>query len=188
MMCAPVVPLIAGAIGTGISMAASMSQARAQAEAANANAAAESNAAQIGQQNMRQAALQQYQQMGQVSGQQNLLAAASGDATGYGTAANALKDTQILGQENLSRIYTQGNQNLMGSDIGVANDLAQASAANSRGTAALVGGLFNLGTGLFGGMSGSGQSGGLSSIGGDSSVTALGNASQYAPFRTGMGL
>jgi len=187
-MCAPVVPLVAGAIGTGVSIAASMSQARAQAEAAEANAAAESNAAQIGQQNMRQAALQQYQQMGQVSGQQNLMAAAGGDATGYGTAANALNDTQILGQENLSRIYAQGNQNLMGSDIGVANDLAQASAANSRGTAALVGGLFNLGSSVFGGGSGGGQAGGLSSPSGGSSATALGSASQYAPFRAGMGL
>jgi hypothetical protein len=187
-MCAPVVPLIAGAIGTGVSMAASMSQARAQAEAANANAAAESNAAQIGQQNMRQAALQQYQQMGQVSGQQNMLAAASGDATGYGTAANALNDTQILGQANLARIYSQGNQNLMGSDIGVANNLAQAAAANSRGASALVGGLFNLGSGLFGGGSGGGMSGGLGSLGAGSSGTALGSASQYAPFRAGMGL
>ena len=55
-MCAPVVPLIAaglGAIGSGISMASSIGQARAQAAAADANAQAESNAAQIGQQNMR---------------------------------------------------------------------------------------------------------------------------------------
>lgn len=186
-MCAPIVPLIAtglSAIGSGVSMAAAMGQARAQAAAANLNAAAESNAAQIGQQNMRQAALQQYQKMGQVSGQQNMMAAASGDATGYGTAANALNDTRILGQQDLARIYAQGNQNLMGSDIGVANDLAQASAANSRGAAALVGGLFNMGSGLFG----SGLSGGSSLPGVSSPGTALGSASQYAPFRAGMGL
>ncbi|KUR79444.1 hypothetical protein [Novosphingobium sp. FSW06-99] len=194
-MCAPVVPLIAtglSAIGTGVSMASSIGQARAQAAAADANAAAESNAAQISQQNMRQDALQQYQQMGQVSGQQNMMAAASGDATGYGTAANALNGTQIMGQQNLSRIYAQGNQNLMGADIGVANDLAQANAANSRGDAALAGGLFNLGAGLFAGGSGSslstGLSGGLASLGTGSSGTALGGASQYAPFRAGMGL
>ena len=180
-MCAPLVPVIAtglGALGTGISTAAAMRQASAQAAAANANAAAESNAAQIGQQNMRQAALQQYRQIGQISARQNLLAAASGNAAGYGTAANALNDTQILGQAELARIYSQGNQNLMGSDIGVANDLAQASAANSRGASALVGGLFNLGSGLLGAGSGGGISNG----------TALGSASQYAPFRAGMGL
>jgi hypothetical protein len=190
-MCAPIVPLIAtglGAIGSGISIASSMSQAKAQAQAADANAAAESNAAQIGQQNMRQAALQQYQQMGQVSGQQNMMAAASGDAIGYGTAANALNDTQILGQQNLARIYSQGNQNLMGSDIGVANDLGQASAANSRGTSALVGGLFNLGSGLFAGGASNGMSSSLSSMGSGGYGTALGSASQYAPFRAGMGL
>lgn len=183
MMCAPVIPLIAtglGAIGSGVSMAASMSQARAQAQAAEANAAAESNAAQIGQQNMRQAALQQYEKMGQVSGEQAMLAAASGNAVGYGTAANALNDTRILGQQDLARIYAQGNQNLMGSDIGVANDLAQASAANSRGDAALVGGLFNLGSGLIGG--------GASAPGWASAGTALTGASQYAPFRAGLGL
>jgi hypothetical protein len=180
-MCAPIVPLIAtglGAIGTGVNMAASIGQARAQAAAANANAAAESNAAQIGQQNMRDAALQQYRQMASVSGQQNMTAAANGDATGYGTAANAVNDTQILGQENLARIYAQGNQNLIGSDVAVANDLGQAAVANSRGNAALVGGLFNLGTGVLGaGSSGSGGFG-----------TALGGASQYAPFKAGMGL
>ena len=182
-MCAPVIPLIAtglGAIGSGVSMAASISQARAQAQAAEANAAAESNAAQISQQNMRQAALQQYEQMGQVSGEQAMLAAASGDATGYGTAANALNDTRILGQQNLARIYAQGNQNLMGSDIGVANDLAQAAAANNRGDAALVGGLFNLGSGLIGS--------GLSPSGSGSAGTMLTGASQYAPFRAGLGL
>ena len=114
--------------------------------------------------------------------------AASGDATGYGTAANALNDTQILGQQNLARIYTQGNQSLVGSDIAVANDLGQAAAANSRGTAALVGGLFNLGTSAFGGGSSNGPASGLSSIGSGSYGTALGSASQYAPFKAGMGL
>jgi hypothetical protein len=190
-MCAPVIPLIAtglGAIGTGISTASAIGQAHAQADAADANAAAENNAAQISQQNMRQAALQQYQQMAQVSGQQNMLAAASGDATGYGTAANALNDTRILGEENLARIYSQGNQNLVGSDIAVANDLGQAAAANSRGSAALTGGLFNLGTGLFGGGSGGSLSGGLTSTGPGSYGSALGGASQYAPFKAGMGL
>ncbi len=189
-MCAPLVPLIAtglGAIGTGISAASAAGQARAQAAAADANAAAESNAAQVSQQNMRQAALQQYRQMAQVSGEQNLMAAAGGDATGYGTAANALNDTQILGNQDLARIYAQGNQSLMGSDIAVANDLGQAAAARSRGSAALVGGLFNLGSGLFGGGTGSTSSGGLST-GSRASTSALGGASQYAPFKAGMGL
>ena len=183
-MCAPAIAAGLGAIGTGISTASAMGQAKAQAAAANANAAAESNAAQIGQQNMRDAALQQYRQMAAVSGEQNLTAAANGDAIGYGTAANALKDTQILGQENLARIYAQGNQNLMGSDIGVANDLAQASAANSRRDAALVGGLFNIGSGLIG----SGQGGGLSSFSQGAGGSALGSASQYGPFRARLGL
>ncbi len=184
-MCAPVVPLIAaglGAIGSGISMASSIGQARAQAAAADANAQAESNAAQIGQQNMRDAALQQYRQMAAVTGQQRMLAAASGDAVGYGASANAQDDTRILGQENLARIYAQGNQNLMGSDVSVANDLGQAAVASNRANAALVGGLFNLGSGL----AGSGV--GLFGAGSAPSATALGGASQYASFKTGMGL
>ena len=59
-MCAPLVPLLAtgiGAIGTGISTAAAIGQARVQAAAAQDNAAVESNAAAIGQQSMRDAAL-----------------------------------------------------------------------------------------------------------------------------------
>jgi hypothetical protein len=198
-MCAPLIPLIAtglGAVGTGISTVSAMNQAKAQAAAADANAAAESNAAQIGQQNMRNAALQQYRQIAAVSGEQNLAAAANGDATGYGTAANALQDTQILGQENLARIYAQGNQNLMGSDIAVANDLSQAAAARNRGTAALVGGLTGIGNsvmsgGLSGGLSAGpngGMSSGLSSSGAGGFGTALGDASQYGPFKAGIGL
>jgi hypothetical protein len=190
-MCAPIVPLVAtglGAIGSGISAASSISQARAQAAAADANAAAESNAAQIGQQNMRDAALQQYRQMAAVSGQQNMTAAANGDAIGYGTAANALNDTQILGRENLARIYAQGNQNLIGSDIAVANDLGQAAAAKNRGASALVSGLFNIGTGLVNGGMNTGVSGAMPSTSAGSFGTALGNASQYAPFKAGLGL
>jgi hypothetical protein len=187
-MCAPIVPLV-GAIGTGISMAASMGQAKAQAAAAEANAQAESNAAQISQQNMRQAALQQYQQMAAVSGQQRMMAAADGDATNYGTAANALNDTQILGNERLAQIYSQGNQSLVGSDIAVANDLGQANAANSRGDAALAGGLLGLGTGLFGGSMGNSA---LTTAQPTSVInnfgTALGAASQYSPLKMGMGL
>ncbi|WP_051280205.1 hypothetical protein [Novosphingobium acidiphilum] len=163
-------------------MASSIGQARAQAAAADANAQAESNAAQIGQQNMRDAALQQYRQIAAVTGQQRMLAAASGDAVGYGTSANAQDDTRILGQENLARIYAQGDQNLMGSDVSVANDLGQAAVASNRANAALVGGLFNLGSGL----AGSGV--GLFGAGSAPSATALGGASQYASFKTGMGL
>jgi hypothetical protein len=111
-----------------------------------------------------------------------MLAAASGDAVGYGTSANAQDDTRILGQENLARIYAQGNQNLMGSDVSVANDLGQAAVASNRANAALVGGLFNLGSGL----AGSGV--GLFGAGSAPSATALGGASQYASFKTGMGL
>jgi hypothetical protein len=198
-MCAPIIAAGLGAVGTGISTISAMNQARAQAAAANANAAAESNAAQIGQQNMRDAALQQYRQMAAVSGEQTLTAAANGDATGYGTAANALNDTQILGQENLARIYAQGNQNLMGSDIAVANDLGQAASARNRATAALVGGLVNLGGGLSGSGAGGAASGGwgtgLGGIGGAQAAagsgsigTALGSASQYGPFKVGIGL
>jgi hypothetical protein len=180
MMCAPLLPLVAtglGAIGTGISTANAVGQARAQTAAAEANAAAESNAAQIGQQNMRDAALKQYREMAATSGAQRMMAAAGGDAAGFGTAANALNDTQILGQQNLARTYAQGNQNLIGSDVAVANDLGQAALANSRGDAALVGGLFNLGTGLLGSNGGAGRFG-----------TALGGANQYSSFKAGMGL
>ena len=191
-MCAPIIAAGLAAVGTGISTISAMNQAKAQAAAADANAAAEANAAQVGQQNMRDAALQQYRQMAAASGEQNLAAAANGDATGYGTAANALQDTQILGNENLARIYAQGNQNLMGADISVANDLGQAAAARNRGTAALVGGLVNLGSGLasagISGGFGGGSGGGFSGADGGSIGSALGSASQYGPFKAGIGL
>jgi hypothetical protein len=182
-MCAPIIPLIAtglGAISSGISTAAAIGQARAQAAAAQANATAESGAAQIAQQNMRAAALQQYRQMAAATGEQRMLAAANGNAAGYGTAGNALNDVAILGQENLARIYAQGNQNLIGADVRVANDLGQAAVANSRADAATFGALVGLGNGLVG----NGGATGAGSMFG----TALGGASQYASFKVGMGL
>lgn len=187
-MCAPIIPLIAtglGAIGSGISTATAIGQARAQAAAAQANATAESGAAQIAQQNMRAAALQQYREMAAAAGEQRMMAAASGNAVGYGTAGNALNDTAILGQENIARIYAQGNQNLIGADVRVANDLGQAAVANSRADAVTFGGLFRLANGL---TAGGGAAGTTPLQAGGMFGTALGGASQYASFKTGLGL
>ncbi len=181
-MCAPLIPLIAvglSMVSTGAKMFAAIGQTKAEAAAATANADAQRSAGQIGEQNMRYAALQQYRQLAAANGQQRLMAAAGGTAVGYGTAATAQAGTQILGQESLAHTYAQGNQNLIASDIAVANDLGQAAAARSRGTAVLVGGLANMGSSLVSG---------LSSGGGTSSGTVLGSSSQYAPFKTGMGL
>ena len=175
-MCAPLVPLLAtgiGAIGTGLGTAAAIGQARAQAAAAEANAAVESNAAAIGQQSMRDAALAQYRQMAADRSQARLAAAASGDAVDFGTAGQAQADTQIAGQQNLARIYAQGNQQLLGADATVAEDLGKASVANSRADLALAGGLYRIGSGLAG-------DGGFG--------TTLGSARQYSPFKTGLGL
>ena len=175
-MCAPLVPLLAtgiGAIGTGISTAAAIGQARVQAAAAQDNAAVESNAAAIGQQSMRDAALAQYRQMAAGQSQARLRAAASGDAVDFGTAGEAQADSQITGQTNLAQIYAQGNQQLMSADANVAEDLGKASIANSRADLALAGGVYNIGSGLTGG-------GGFG--------TTLGSARQYSPFKAGLGL
>jgi hypothetical protein len=93
---------------------------------------AERNAAQQDQENTRQAALKQYREIARVKGQQTVAAAANGVSTDFGTAADVVSDTNMLGREDIANIYRQGDNQLKSHDVNVANYGAQASAAGLR--------------------------------------------------------
>lgn len=154
-MCDPVSLTVAAtamaAVGTGFSALQANAQARYQAKIADRNAALEREAGQVEQQNTRDAALATYRRIGQVKGQQRLAAAAGGVALDFGTAGDALADTDMLGREDVSRIYQQGNQNLRGRDIQTSNYLGEANAQRQAGTGALIKGAFDMGSTILGG-------------------------------------
>jgi hypothetical protein len=113
---------------------------------------AERNAAQQDQENTRQAALKQYREIARVKGQQTVAAAANGVSTDFGTAADVVSDTNMLGREDIANIYRQGDNQLKSHDVNVANYGAQASAAGSQASNALVSGAFDMGSSILGGV------------------------------------
>ncbi|PTR05687.1 hypothetical protein C8K11_12717 [Novosphingobium sp. GV055] len=165
-MCAPALPIIAAGMavaGTAVKTISAMQQATVQARVADANAAAERDAAQQDQQNAQQAALQRYREIARVKGQQAVAAAANGVSLDFGTAADVVSDTDMLGREDVANIYRQGSNTLRSHDINAANYGAQANAARASRTNALISGALDMGS------------------------TVLGTASQYGAFKGGAG-
>jgi len=111
----------------------------------------EREAAQQAQLNTREAALEQYRKMGAIQGAQRARAAANGVSVDWGTAAAVQADTQLLGREDVRRIYDQGAQQVRGFEIQASNFLGEASARRQEGTAALVKGVFDAGSSILGG-------------------------------------
>lgn len=157
-MCLPMAGLaLAGtalaAIGTGFSALQANAQAQYRAKVAEQNAAMEREAGQQEAQNTREAALEQYRRIGQVKGQQRLAAAAGGVSGDFGTASDVVADTDMLGREDVDRIYRQGAQNVRGRDIGASNYMGEANAQRQAGTGALIKGAFDMGSTVLGGAS-----------------------------------
>lgn len=156
-MCEPAtLTLIAAgmaAAGTGVAALQANAQANYKAKIAERNAALEREAGQQAQQNMRDEAQAKYREMAKIKGQQRVAAGANGVALDFGTAADVVGDTQAMGSEDVNRIYQKGNQARKGADIGASNYLAEANAAKSAGKAALVKGVFDMGSTVLGGAS-----------------------------------
>lgn len=151
-MCGPAALPIAAAVmsvaSIGVGAMSANAQAKGQARIAERNATMEREASQVDLQNSRDQALSQYRQIGQTTGAQRARAAAGGVSVDYGTAAQVQADTQLLGNEDVSRIYQQRTQTQMGRDIGASNYEASANASRSAGKAALVKGAFDIGSSL----------------------------------------
>ncbi|TCM25700.1 hypothetical protein [Novosphingobium sp. ST904] len=152
-MCAPVAVIAAGVAAAGAIFGglAANAQSRFQAKLADRNASIEREAAQQEIQNTKDAALDHYRKIGQMKGQQRARAAAAGVGVDFGTAADVVADTDMLGREDVGRIYSQGAQNVRGHDIAASNYKSQAGAARQAGTAALVSAGFDAGKSLLSG-------------------------------------
>ncbi|CAH0496609.1 hypothetical protein NVSP9465_01646 [Novosphingobium sp. CECT 9465] len=153
-MCAPALPLIAAgmaALGTGVGALQANAQANYKAKIAERNAGLEREAWLQDQQNTRGEAQAQYRQMAKLQGQQRVAAGANGVAIDFGTAADVVADTKALGSEDVGRIYSSGFQKMRGRDIAASNYVGEANAARSAGTAALVKGVFDMGSTILGG-------------------------------------
>lgn len=151
-MCGPAaLPIAAAVLAAGSAVVGGVSakqQADVQSKVANNNAALERNAAQQDIENTKQSALDHYRKIGQLKGQQRARAAAAGVGADFGTAAQVVDDTDMLGREDVNRIYQQGYQDLKGHDISASNYTSQASAAKTAGTMALVKSGFDAGSSL----------------------------------------
>jgi len=149
-MCDPLTLTIAATtvatIGTGFSALQANAQNKYQAKVADQNAKLSAEAARQESDNTREAALQQYRKMAQLKGQQRAAMAASGLDVDFGNAADLTADTDMLGREDVSRIYRQGAENVRGFDMQGANYRSQAAASRQAATGALIGGAFDMGS------------------------------------------
>jgi len=118
---------------------------------AERNAAMERNAAQDEMQNTREQALTRYREIARVKGQQRVAAAANGVGLDFGTAADVVADTDMLGREDVGRIYKAGNNAVKSRDIAASNYGAEANMARSQKTGAIVGGVADFGSTVMGG-------------------------------------
>lgn len=154
-MCPPVIAIAAAAmsaIGTGIGALQASSAANYRAKVADRNAKLENEAANQENQNTRDAALAHYRKVADLKGQQAVGAAANGVVGNFGTAADTAADTDMLAREDVSRIYRQGFENVKSRDTAAWNDRAQANAARSEGSNALLKGAFDFGSTVLGGV------------------------------------
>lgn len=156
-MCEPATLLLVSAglsaVSTGVGAVMASQQAKAQAQIADRNAALERNAVQDELQNTRQQALARYREVAKIKGQQRLAAAANGVGLDFGTAADIVADTDMLGREDVQRIYTAGDRAVKSRDINASTYVAQANMARSQATGALIGGALDMGSTILGSAS-----------------------------------
>jgi hypothetical protein len=154
-MCDPGTLAIVGTAvavaGTVTSTVASYQQARYEANLAEANRAAENerirDALGRGDIEARDTARRQSQLMGA----QRAALAANGIDVGFGSAADLMADTAMYAREDQWTVRENTRREVMGMDINAANFGAQANAARSRATGALVSGAFEVASTVAGG-------------------------------------
>ena len=167
-MCGPaalpallIASTVVSTAGAGLQALQANKQAKYQAKIADRNAALENEAALNEIENTRDRAVAHYRNVAAVKGRQRVMAAANGVSLNFGSAADAIEDTDILAREDAKRIYEDGFQRSRGFEINVSNYRAGARSARQAASNALVNGAFNM------------------------AGTALGGASQYSKMQSG---
>lgn len=155
-MCPPalIAAISAGvsAVGQGVSALQASASARYQAQIADRNAALENEAGRNAADNGRKQALSLYRKIGQTQGQQAARMAANGVDLNFGSPLQVQRDTAAMGNEDVRSLYDQTAQNVRSFDINAANYGAQAQGARQAATGALVGGVFDIGKTILGGV------------------------------------
>jgi len=149
------------AAGQGLQALQANKQAKYQAKIADRNAALENEAARQEIENTRDRAVAHYRNVAAVKGRQRVMAAANGISLDFGSAADVVQDTDMLGREDARRIYDDGFQRSRGFEINASNYRAGARSARQAASNALVNGAFNMAS------------------------TALSGASQYSKMKAG---
>lgn len=156
-MCEPVslttAAIAASVASAGVGALSARAQARTRAKVAEQNAALKREEFALEQDAARREALNHYRRVAQLKGQQRAHAAGAGVSTDFGTAADTVFDTDMLSREDVNNLYGQSHQNLRGIDREVANYTTEARAARKAGTAAMIGGIFDMGSSFLGGAS-----------------------------------
>jgi hypothetical protein len=153
-MCGPALPIIAAGLavaGQGISTVSAMHQAQYQRQAALRQAELERSAARDAQDETARAIQDQYRQMGAEEGRQRVAAAAGGVGVDFGTAAEAVESTRLVGNARVTDLATQGARAVRQADAGAAFAMGRASAASAQRQTALMSGLVDMGQSVLSG-------------------------------------
>lgn len=132
------------AASQGYSALQASAASRYEARVADRNAKIESEAAFTATENTRTEALAHYRKLAQLKGEQRVAQAANGVSLDFGSAMLAQDDTEMMGREDVARIYDQGEQAVRGFDINSANYRDQGKAARKAATGALIKGGFDI--------------------------------------------
>lgn len=168
-MCDPVTLTIAAtavaAIGSGYGALSASAQAKYERNVAQENRKHELAGADDARKRGEIEQLRHYRALSQRLGQQRATMAASGLDVTFGSAADLLTDTAMLGYEDSAIIAENTAREVKGFEINAANYTMQGRAAKARGKAALISGALDMGSTILGGASQvgkikAGQSGG----------------------------
>lgn len=137
--------------GQGYAALQSAAASRYEARVADQNARLENEAAFRATENAKTEALAHYRRIAQLKGEQRVAQAANGVSLDFGSAADVAADTNMLGREDVGRIYEQGSERVRGFDISASNYRSSARASRLAAKGALIKGALDMGSTALGG-------------------------------------
>lgn len=155
-MCLPAAGMMIAAtalsaVGAGVGALSAHSQAQYQSKLSEVNARAAGAQANDANERGKLDLQAQMRRNAQLAGEQRLAMAANGIESDFGSAFDLQRDTAMLAAEEYSTIQRNTEREMAGYDTQGANYRAEAKAAKQAGKAALVKGVFDMGTTILGG-------------------------------------
>lgn len=154
-MCDPVTLIAAStavaAIGSGVTAMQSAASSRYEAKVADRNAQLANQQGRDAAERQQTEAQRLYRRAGQVSGQQRAAMAANGLDLGFGSALQVQQDSAMIAAEDAGQLYKAGNEERRGFDIDAGNFRAKAQGSRQAASAAIVKGVFDVGSTVLGG-------------------------------------